>query len=901
MCTCKSLFQILCIAIVLATSGVGTVAADDVPMEVLLDLNKLTQEQLDVLDKEIDKAEERWLSLFVEKRTFPNRGPRTASSIRSYFKSVHDEMAKIRISVKEDPERWKKRPPDAKVIPLIYEKPRRALDLVWKVHIDEASQRVNSLDEDQKDALAALYDEREKKVAELKRRFGFDTPEYRSDLWRYDAVLKRKRERERKEQMRQAYAEATEQLLAVRRLLCGEAWRWMDIARRREDIEDAQKFTAFVYLQFDHDIKRRPLAEREAILGKGNTASPSVLGTWRDLRYDRLDISTFFLWEPQETLRMYQALASEPVESLRKFDDSPLPDILEKNFRIVKRIIEAGSAEAVRLQRELREAEERTRRALEDYDRAEAELKNKRGQLEGIEEELVRLVAERDAAIKRSRDLAELAKTAQQQIFEDRIAANEQRIGKIIQRLDAIKTMRVPPSEERDKLIEEYDSIQKDQVENQKKLADLRTEPPEEVKRQEELAKEKAREFWEAMRWRSRAETEVSLASEKVVNSRKELFAAEQQVADLRDQQARAGVPLEGKIRDIWIRSADTGETYYQEESFFSLEKRLADLEKRLKDAAARCRLIDLALEERTKEYQKFSRERNLAGADLEAAMKRSGGSQMAFETAKHLLSHKAIEKIFTTPLAILEGILEYLHGGFKIEEVDFASAANINWNEAAMTGLPPGFIKAVRAKDWRNAFSQEVDQYLTNDTSLEELGKRLESLGQVRSWLDSISVEIDPLFLALMVNFGEEIDAFFRSEAVAKLVLAQVRASIATMLFQKTSLLAQEAFADWRALQRVKDKILAGHEARTGLVLTEKKDFPRDANLEIFIGHDEIEQLNLEVELGGQKAQVMLDTLLPKEGRNQPARWFKLTAQEVRRLKDDGKGGVELKIRAIP
>jgi hypothetical protein len=71
-------------------------------------------------------------------------------------------------------------------------------------------------------------------------------------------------------------------------------------------------------------------------------------------------------------------------------------------------------------------------------------------------------------------------------------------------------------------------------------------------------------------------------------------------------------------------------------------------------------------------------------------------------------------------------------------------------------------------------------------------------------------------------------------AEAVQEFVQAQVRASIATMLKSKTGLVAQEAFLDWRALQREKDRILASHEARAGLVTIEKKDFPRDAKLEI-------------------------------------------------------------------
>lgn len=903
------LLQMLKAAVMVLLVCAVPVSGEEVPLEVLLDLDRLTQQQLDTLGREIDEAEARWISRFVGRKTIPNREPRTEASIREYFKSARGGMESIRASAKRDLDRWKRELPEAKeAIPLMYARPTRAISQAWELHLAEAAQEVQGLMEEQKAVLAALYREREDKVAELQRRFGFGSAEYRADLARYDAILRRKRERERKAKMRQAYANATERLLAARLRLCGEAWRWMDIARRRGDDLEARKFTGFVYRQFAYDLERRPLVEREAVLGKGAGSGGSVLDTWRDLRKDRLEIRTFSLWEPMETLRMHAALAAEPVENFRRFDDSPLPDILEKSFRIVKRDIETGSAEAERLQRELREAEERIRRATEDYERSEMELNHQRRRIETIDEELVGLTAERDAAMKRSRDIMALAKTAQQQVFEDLLRSNARSIDDIIQRMDTLKakpSLSTGDIAERDRLLVEYDRIQKDQAEVQRKLSALETEPPEGAIREEALAKQKDEAFWETMRRRTQAETESGLAEARVENSRREMLAARREASEVRGRQALAGAPLEGKIRDIWIRSADTKETYFREESFFSLEKRLAELEKQIEDAETRCRRIDLALEDWTQDYQEFSRQRDMAGAALEAAMKRSGWSQTLFRTGKYAFDVGGDARTFgpygALGRAILEGILGYFDGGFKIVEVDFASAANIDWNEAAMADLPPGFTKVVKARDWRNGFSRELDRHLTNDIPLEELEKRLDALAGTRRWLDSISAEIDPLFLAITVNFGEKIDAFFRSEAVANLVLAQARASIATMLYQKSSLLAQEAFAELLSLQRAKDRILAAHEPRTGLVTTEKRDFPRDANLEIFIGHDKIEQLTLEVELGGRKAAIVGDTLIPKEDRNQPARRFELKPQDVKTIENDGKGGVRLIIRAIP
>ncbi|NGZ94874.1 MAG: hypothetical protein CV089_01860 [Nitrospira sp. WS110] len=877
--------------------------AADLSAEQLDDLIKLARAELILLTEEIDAAEPRFLARFAGHRTLVNRGPRTADDICAGFGELRRDTANAREQLRDIRARWQRGTlDDEQTLRRLYREVRRSITKVWGLQRSEAGQTVHGLNTEQNDVRKALAKEREAVEVRLRADFGFGSDGYHRGLKRFEEEV-HGREETRFSQMRARHDEAAQQLAAGRRRLCREAWRWEDIARRRDHGEEAQRFKEFVYRAFAFRLQDRPLAEREALLGKDRAGGGSTLDTWRDLRKDRLALQGFA--GPQVVLRMDQVLAAEKVEEMRDFDDSPLPEVAPDTYRITTLSVDVNPLDAARerLRRELREAQSDYEKTVRDYERAVDEQEQALRAVDLIQDEMRRIQDDRDRALARSHELAGLAETARRRSLLEQKRADEKNLALSVERLDELKekgALSTREIEERRKLLAEIDSAR----EHIDTIDTLLSEEPEvrspERARQDKIAADKQEEYFDATRRLRSAEIDAGVAAALTDGALTQVFTTRERLSTAHKNLVASGVGVKDFVTDVLIVSKDGRKTYFRAQTLSDFRDRLDAIEPQIKAAAARYRRAAEAWNRFDADYQRLVKDRDAAGARLETVVKRSGLSQVAFESLNFYV--KARRGAFR------EGVKDRLTGGWDIVETDLAADSIIGSDDPdlALT-LPQGLVESVQSKNWRDSFELELEKFVSSRYSPEEYERRMQDLETVRQWKDTLTLELNgPSVLDSMRNqfpsvrgaTKEQIDKFIRLEAVQTFELAQLKLSVTFLLRQKAGVLKRDAYFVLNGLQSVQDRIIGNLDDGTNLVVTVQEDIPRGEVVTILIGHPNVGQSNVAVDLGDNQAAGGDDWVIPVGDSSRPASRFTLTMDN---LKHDGSGGVTLEIRFVP
>jgi hypothetical protein len=199
-----------------------------------------------------------------------------------------------------------------------------ALKTVWKAYIDETKWRVMELSQRQSAQARKLSDEYETACATIDAQMKGDEATAAKQRVRTEKLVT---QRAAIDQILKEYKTITAEILRHHRDLCGDTWMLQDFNDRRERKSSADQFFSSVYTLFCDNLA-----------GRGVEFHKKLFGYWSS-RKSELDFFIYFPGSPDRIIlnayfgdnieilhKMDEAFAAQPVESLRKYNNS-LPPI----------------------------------------------------------------------------------------------------------------------------------------------------------------------------------------------------------------------------------------------------------------------------------------------------------------------------------------------------------------------------------------------------------------------------------------------------------------------------------------------------------------------------------------------------------------------------------------------